>query len=108
MDNITLEDFQKIDLRTAKIKEANMHPNSRKMIVLKLDLGDEEKQVLAGVKQWYTEEELIGKTVIFVANLEPKVIGGVESQGMILAADAPDRPLFLTIDEDAPLNTKIR
>ena len=105
---ITLEDFQKIDLRVAKIKNAHMHPNSRKMIVLMLDLGDEEKQVLAGMKQWYSEEELIGKTVILVANLEPKVIGGVESQGMILAANAPDKPLFLTVDGDAPLNTEIR
>ena len=106
--NITLEDFQKIDLRIAKVKDAHMHPDSRKMIVLKLDLGDEEKQVLAGVKQWYTEEDLIGKTVVFVANLEPKVIGGVESQGMILAADASEKPLFLTVDEDCPLNAKIK
>ena len=108
MENITLEDFQKLDLRTAKVKEAHMHPNSRKMIVLKLDLGDEEKQVLAGVKQWYSEDELVGKIVILVANLEPKVIGGIESQGLILAAEAPDKPLFLTVDEDCPLNTKIR
>ena len=107
MDNITIEDFQKIDLRTAKVKDAHMHPNSRKMIVLMLDLGDEEKQVLAGMKQWYSEEDFIGKTVVYVANLEPKIIGGVESNGMILAASA-EKPVLLTTAEEVEPNTKIR
>ena len=108
MDKIKIEDFQKIDLRTAKIKAVHPHPKNNKIIVLILDTGEEEKQVLAGMKQWYSEEDLIGKTVVYVANLEPKIISGLESNGMILAADAEEKPLLLTIKEEVKPNTKIR
>lgn len=104
---ITIEDFKKIDLRTAKVKDAHPHPKSSKMIVLILDTGEEERQVLVGMKQWYSEEDFIGKTVIYVANLEPKIIGGIESNGMILAAEA-EKPVLLTVEEEVAPNTKIR
>jgi len=81
----TIEDFKKLELRVAEIKEANDHPNADKLLVLTLDLGDRKKQVVAGIKNFYSKEELIGKQVIVVDNLDPAVLRGVESQGMILA-----------------------
>ncbi len=81
----TIEDFRKLELRIARIKEANDHPNADKLVVLILDLGDRQKQVVAGIKNYYSKEELVGKHVVVVDNLDPVVLRGVESQGMILA-----------------------
>jgi methionyl-tRNA synthetase len=100
MENITISDFEKVDLRIAVVKAVHPHPKSNKMIVLVLDAGDKEVQVLAGLKQHYTENDLLGKRIVYVANLEPKVIGGLESNGMVLAAeDGEHRPLMLTTFE---------
>jgi methionyl-tRNA synthetase len=81
----TIDDFRKLELRIAQIKEANDHPNADKLVILILDLGDRQKQVVAGIKNFYSKEELIGKQVVLVDNLEPVILRGVESQGMILA-----------------------
>ncbi|MBI2338714.1 methionine--tRNA ligase, partial [Candidatus Daviesbacteria bacterium] len=79
------------------------------LIKLKVDLGEESpRQILAGVKQWYKSEELVGKQVVVVANLEPRMMMGVESSGMLLAADSEDGPVFLTIPKEVPPGTKIR
>lgn len=83
---ITIDDFRKLELKVAQIKEVNEHPNADKLYVITLDLGDKTKQVVAGIRNSYQKEELIGKQVIVVDNLEPAVLRGVESQGMILAA----------------------
>jgi methionyl-tRNA synthetase len=100
MENITISDFEKVDLRIAVVKAVHPHPKSNKMIVLVLDAGDKEVQILAGLKQYYTEKDLLGKRIVYVANLEPKVIGGLESNGMILAADDGEhKPLILTTFE---------
>lgn len=82
---VTIEDFRKLELKIAKIIEAQEHPNADKLLVLTLDVGDRTKQVVAGIKSSYTKEELIGKYVVLVDNLEPVVLRGIESQGMILA-----------------------
>jgi len=82
---ISIDDFRKLELRVAEIKEVNAHPNADKLLVLTLDLGDRQKQVVAGIKNFYSSEELIGRQVVVVDNLEPVVLRGVESQGMILA-----------------------
>jgi methionyl-tRNA synthetase len=82
---ITIEDFKKLELKVAEIKEVNDHPHADKLYVIKLDLGDRIKQVVAGIKISYSKEELIGKQVVVVDNLEPAVLRGQESQGMILA-----------------------
>ncbi len=82
---ITIDDFRKIELRVAQIKEVNDHPNADKLLVLVLDVGDKTKQVVAGIKSGYTRETLLGKYVVLVDNLEPALLRGVESQGMILA-----------------------
>jgi methionine--tRNA ligase beta chain len=81
----TIDDFRKLELKIAQIKEANDHPNADKLVVLILDLGDRQKQVVAGIKNHYAKEELIGKQVVLVDNLDPVILRGVESQGMILA-----------------------
>ena len=100
---VTIEDFRKLELKIAQIKEVSEHPNADKLLVLTLDLGDRTKQVVAGIKGSYTREALLGKYVVVVDNLEPAVLRGVESQGMVLAGSdesgivivSPERPLKL-------------
>lgn len=82
---ITIEDFRKIELKVAQIKEVIDHPNADKLYVITLDVGTHTKQVVAGIKGSYAKEDLLGKQVVLVDNLEPAVLRGVESQGMLLA-----------------------
>ncbi len=81
----TIEDFKKIELKVAEIKEVSEHPNADRLYVITVDLGDKTKQVVAGIRGSYQKEGLIGKQVVVVDNLEPALLRGVESQGMILA-----------------------
>jgi len=83
---VNIEDFRKIELKVGEIKEVNDHPNADRLYVIVVDLGDKTKQVVAGVKGSYKKEDLVGKQVVVVDNLEPAVLRGVESQGMLLAA----------------------
>lgn len=83
---LTIEDFRKLELKVAVIKEVNDHPNADRLYVITVDLGDKTKQVVAGIKASYQKEDLLGKQVVVVDNLEPAILRGVESQGMILAA----------------------
>ena len=82
----SLEDFKKLELRIAEIEEAVPHPNADKLYVLSVKVGDIKKNVVAGIRPYYSVEELKGKKVVLINNLEPAVIRGVESQGMLLAA----------------------
>ncbi len=82
---ITIEDFLKVELRLARVLSAERVEGSQKLLKLKLSLGDEERTVMAGIAQFYQPEELEGKKILMVANLKPRKIFGVESQGMILA-----------------------
>ena len=82
---VTINDFRNFEIRIATIKEVNDHPNADKLYVLKVDFGDKQKQLVAGIKSSYTKESLISKQVAVIDNLEPAVIRGVESQGMLLA-----------------------
>lgn len=83
---ITFEEFKKVELKIATIKEVLDHPDANKLYIIKLDVGGEEKQIVAGIKLKYAKEELVGKQVVVVNNLEPVILRGVESQAMILAA----------------------
>jgi len=85
-DPITIADFAKIELRTAKVLEAKPHPNADKLLVLQVEIGDQRKQICAGIKQHYAPEDLVGKTIIVVNNLQTAMLRGEESQGMLLAA----------------------
>ena len=86
---ITYDDFAKLELRVATIVEAKIHPNADKLLVLQVDLGGEKRQICAGIRAFYTPEQLVGKQVVVVANLEPRPLRGEISQGMLLAATDP-------------------
>lgn len=90
-DTITFDDFSKIDLRIAKILEAKPHPNADKLLVLKIDLGTEQRQIVAGIRGYYEPEQLVGKSIVVVKNLAPRTMRGETSQGMLLAASNEDR-----------------
>lgn len=108
MPNITYDDFAKIDLRIAKIVSTEKIPGKSKIIKGVIDLGEEKRDVIIGGAEYYQPEELVGKKVIVIANLEPRKIAGLESNAMLLAADVNDKPFWLTVNEDVPLGTKIK
>lgn len=97
---INYQEFSKIDLRVGKVLEAVEHPNADKLYVLKVDLGDKEIQLVAGIRSFYEKENLVGKFIVVVANLEPREVRGVESNGMLLAAKDQEALSVLTIDKD--------
>ena len=108
MDNISYDDFSKLDLRVAKIISTEKFPEKSRIIKGTISLGTEERDVIIGGAQFYDSEDLIGKTVIVVVNLEPKKMAGVKSSAMLLAADIDDKPFWLTVDNDVPEGTKIK
>jgi len=99
---ITIADFAKIELRTAKVIEAKPHPNADKLLVLQVEVGGERKQICAGIKLHYTPEELVGKTIVVVNNLQTAVLRGEESQGMLLAASDADSVVLLRPEREMP------
>jgi len=105
---IQYDDFAKIDLRVAKILSAEPHPNADKLVVLKVDMGGgQERQILAGIRQWYEPATLVGKSIVVVANLAPRKMRGLESNGMLLAATVKEGDQYrdvvvLTPDRDVP------
>lgn len=105
---ITIEDVMKLDLRTAKILEAEKVKKSKKLIKLKVDLGNEQRQVLAGIAETYEPEQLIGRTVILVANLKPAKLMGLESQGMILAGSSGKKIVLAGFDEALDLGARVK
>jgi len=108
MPNITYDDFAKLDLRIAKIISTEKIPGKSRIIKGVIDLGEEKREVIIGGAEYYQPEELVGKIVVVIANLEPRKIAGFESNAMLLAADVNDKPFWVTIQEDVPLGTKIK
>ena len=108
MDNITFEDFVKVDLRVAEIKACEDLPGADKLYKLTIDIG-EERTIVAGIKQYYTKEELIGKKIAVVANLEPRKLRGIMSHGMLLAASNEENTsiVLLTLDKDISNGSRI-
>lgn len=104
---INFDDFLKLDLRIAKIIEAEEHPNADKLCVLKVDIGGEVRQLVAGIKQFYSPDELKDKRIIVLTNLEPKTIRGVESHGMLLAAKSDTDLCILVPEKDLPEGSKV-
>ena len=106
---ISIDDFAKVDLRIAKVLECEKVKKSKKLLKLQLDDGMGGRQVVSGIAQWYKPEDLIGKKIILVANLKPAKLCGVESNGMICAADAPDGSAKVIFpDQTLPCGAKIR
>ena len=105
---IGIEDFAKVQLKTALVTACEPVPKSDKLLKLQVEVGEEKRQVVSGIAMCYKPEELIGKTVILVSNLKPAKLRGVESQGMILAADAPDGGCKVVFVDGVPSGTTIR
>jgi len=106
-DYVTYDEFRKIDLRVGKVLEAEDVKGSKNLIKLIVDLGNEKRQIIAGLKRWYRPEDFKDKYVIVVANLEPKVFMGLKSEGMILATIDTEKPILLTVEEDVPPGSRI-
>jgi methionyl-tRNA synthetase len=105
---ITFEDFQKVDIRLGKIMEVAPVPNSKKLLRIVVDFGTEERQAIAGLSQYYKPEELIGKMGVFVINIQRRLIAGLESQCMILAAqDEQGNVTLLQPEKDIVQGSKI-
>jgi len=104
---LTLDDFKKVELKTAKILEAQEIPGADRIWKLSIDVGSEKKEIVAGIKQFYTREQLVGRSIIVVNNLAPSVIRGVESKGMLLAAKDAGTLSLVTVDKDVPPGSPI-
>lgn len=107
-ETISFEDFKKLDLRVGKVVEASRVEGSDKLLKLKVDLDDEERQIVAGVGGNYAPEDMANRSIIVVRNLEPKTIMGLESQGMLLAAEGETGPVLLMPDHEVHPGSKIR
>jgi methionyl-tRNA synthetase len=109
MHNISFSDFQKMNIRVGEIKIVDDVPGADKIYKLIVDIGGEERVVVAGIKQHYSKEELPGKKVLVLVNLEPKVIRGVESHGMVLCAHTEDRSKLVctTIEKEIAVGSKV-
>ena len=106
---ISFDEFKKIELRVGEIISVEDMEGSEKLIKLKVSFGDEERQILAGIKNYYSSEDLIGNKFVFVTNLEKRKMMGLESQGMILAAgDEDDRPVLICPEKDVKVGSIIR
>ncbi|MFH1108887.1 MAG: methionine--tRNA ligase subunit beta [Planctomycetota bacterium] len=102
-DTITFDDFAKVKLRVGRVIEAADHPNADKLLVLKVDLGGEQRQIVAGLRGYYTAEQLLGRNIILVTNLAPRMMRGLESQGMLLAASSADRSRVIVLSPESDI-----
>lgn len=106
---VTYDDFAKLDLRVGEVTKASPVEGSSKLLKLSVSLGGEERTIIGGIGKAYTSEELVGKQIIIIANLEPKELMGETSHGMLLAAhDVEGRPVLLTADTEVPPGSTIK
>lgn len=96
---ITIDHFAQVQLRVATITAAEPHPNADRLVVLQVDLGDEKRQIVAGIRKFYEPAALVGRQIVIVANLQPATLRGVESQGMLLAASDGEKLTLVRPDE---------
>lgn len=108
-ETITIKEFQRMDIRVGRVLKAERVPETKKLIVLEIDIGEEKpRRMVAGIAEYYKAEELVGKNLVVLANLEPKKIRGIISNGMILAADVNGRPYILTVEDEVPPGSPVR
>lgn len=105
---VTYEDFRKLELKVAKIQEVTEHPNADKLYVIKIDLGDSLRQIVAGIRNFYKPQDLVGRQIVVIANLEPAVIRGVESQAMLLAASDENGISILTPHREVKVGSVVK
>jgi len=101
---VEFSSFERLDMRVGKILKVEDHPKADKLLVMTVDIGEEERTIVAGLKGFYSKEELEGKSAIFVANLEPVSLRGVESNGMIMAASSKDKKSVKILMADGDLD----
>lgn len=107
MEYITYEDFAKLDLRVGKVVSVERIKGMTKVMKAVVDLGSEKKELIVGGAEYYEPEYFTDRTVIVVANLAPKKVAGIMSNGMLLAADVNGKPIWLTVADNAPSGSKI-
>jgi methionyl-tRNA synthetase len=105
---ITIDDFLKVQLRVANIETAETVPNADKLLKLTVNLGGEARTILAGIAEMYQPDELVGKQIVVVANLQPRKMRGIESQGMLLAADVDGQAIILQPETEVPAGSRVR
>lgn len=107
---IEIDDFAKVELRVGEVKTAERIPKADKLLKLTVDIGTEVRQILAGIAEYYEPESLVGRKIVIVANLKPRKMRGLESQGMLLAASVgeEDRPVLVTFTEDVPNGARLK
>jgi methionyl-tRNA synthetase len=105
---VTFDEFKKMDLRIGKILSVEDHSNANKLYVLKIDIGNGgTRQVVAGIKPYYAKEALVGRSIVVICNLQPAMLRGVESQGMLLAASGAGSVVVLAPEKDVPPGSKV-
>ena len=107
-EQISIDDFKKVTLRVGKVLAAERVPKSTKLLKLQVDLGTEQRQIVAGIGTKHAPEEMLGKRIVVVANIKPTKLMGVESQGMVLAAGDQEVTALLTTIEDVPPGSRIK
>ena len=105
---VGFEEFKKLDIRIAKVLEVKDHPNADKLLLLKIDTGEKQKQIVAGIKNFYKKEDLLGKQVVVIDNLEPVTLRGELSEGMLLAAQSEEAISVLMPDRPVKEGAKVR
>lgn len=105
---VTFEEFKRLELKVAKIKEVRDHPDADKLYVMTIDLGDKIKQIVAGIKSSYKKEDLLSKQIVVVDNLEPVVLRGIESQAMLLAAQDKEGICVIMPEREVKLGSIVK
>ena len=105
---VNIEEFRRLELKVGEIKEVIDHPNADRLYVITIDLGDKIKQVVAGIRASYQKEALIGKQVVVVDNLEPAILRGLESQGMLLATQDEEGACIISPERKAKLGSVVK
>lgn len=106
---VSIKDFINFEFVVAQIKEVKEHPNADRLYVLQIDLGEEQtRQIVAGIRNSYSIDELIDKKIVVIKNLEPAVLRGEESKGMLLAASGEEGSVLLSPEKDVPVGSRIR
>ena len=106
--SVTFKDFEKLSLKVGKITASERIPGLTKIMKVEVDLGEKRAQAIAGGAQYYNPQDLLGKRVIVITNMESKTIAGITSEVMLLAADFNGKPIWLTVEEDVPTGTTVR
>ncbi len=106
-DYISIDDFKKMDIRVGEIMSATRVPGTDKLIELEVDVGDDVRHLITGIYPLYRPSDLVGRRIIVLANLQPRTVKGVESKGMLLAAEWGGEIGLLTVDKDAPSGARI-